>query len=115
MVFHSALLALRSLNHCYSFLRRSVITAFRPLVPRSSVLVCPFLPPCAFGVNIKLRLISLTGNVGTRLSLLLLLLCAGQVLVQEFLVGTEYVVDTVSRDGEHKVMFLFHYDRRALD
>lgn len=26
-----------------------------------------------------------------------------QVLVQEFLVGTEYVVDTVSRDGEHKV------------
>ena len=30
MVFHSALLALRSLNHCYSFLRRSVITAFRP-------------------------------------------------------------------------------------
>lgn len=26
-----------------------------------------------------------------------------QVLVQEFLVGTEYVVDTVSRDGVHKV------------
>lgn len=30
-------------------------------------------------------------------------LATPQVLVQEFLVGTEYVVDTVSRDGDHKV------------
>lgn len=30
-------------------------------------------------------------------------LATRQVLVQEFLVGTEYVVDTVSRDGNHKV------------
>lgn len=37
----------------------------------------------------------------------LLILCVGQVLVQEFLVGTEYVVDTVSRDGEHKVCMIF--------
>lgn len=35
-----------------------------------------------------------------------LTLTTGQVLVQEFLVGTEYVVDTVSRDGNHKVLLL---------
>ena len=34
------------------------------------------------------------------------------VLVQEFLEGTEYVVDMVSRDGEHKVVAIWEYDRR---
>jgi biotin carboxylase len=34
------------------------------------------------------------------------------VLVQEFLAGTEYVVDTLSRDGEHKVSAIWEYDRR---
>ncbi|KAF0695209.1 Aste57867_13973 [Aphanomyces stellatus] len=36
-------------------------------------------------------------------------------LVQEFLVGTEYVVDTVSRDGEHKVIAVWEYDKRAVN
>ncbi|CAN0245566.1 unnamed protein product [Ectocarpus fasciculatus] len=35
-----------------------------------------------------------------------------EVLVQEFLVGTEYVVDTVSRDGEHKAVAIWRYDKR---
>ena len=34
------------------------------------------------------------------------------VLVQEYLDGQEYVVDTVSRDGVHKVVALWAYDRR---
>ena len=34
------------------------------------------------------------------------------VLVQEFLEGLEYVVDTVSRDGDHRVAALWVYDRR---
>ena len=34
------------------------------------------------------------------------------VLCQEFLSGTEYVVDTVSRDGVHKVVALWRYDKR---
>mmetsp|Transcript_18234 Transcript_18234/g.29668 ORF Transcript_18234/g.29668 Transcript_18234/m.29668 type:complete len:444 (-) Transcript_18234:697-2028(-) len=34
------------------------------------------------------------------------------VLVQEFLDGAEYVVDTVSRDGEHKVCAIWEYDKR---
>lgn len=33
------------------------------------------------------------------------------VLVQEFMVGTEYVVNCVSRDGEHKVVSLWRYDK----
>ena len=35
------------------------------------------------------------------------------VLVQEYLEGQEYVIDTVSRDGEHKVVAIWAYDRRA--
>lgn len=35
-----------------------------------------------------------------------------EVLCQEFLRGNEYVVDTVSRDGEHKVMAIYMYDKR---
>ena len=35
------------------------------------------------------------------------------VLVQEFLEGQEYVIDTVSRHGEHKVVAVWAYDRRA--
>lgn len=34
------------------------------------------------------------------------------VLVQEFLGGEEYVVDTVSADGEHRVLALWRYDKR---
>lgn len=34
------------------------------------------------------------------------------VLVQEFLVGKEYVVDTISRDGAHKIATLWEYDKR---
>ncbi|CAM9125023.1 unnamed protein product [Laminaria digitata] len=38
-----------------------------------------------------------------------------EVLVQEFLVGTEYVVDTVSRDGNHKAMAIWKYDKREVN
>lgn len=34
------------------------------------------------------------------------------VLVQEFLLGPEYVVDSVTRDGLHKVVAIWAYDRR---
>ncbi|RHY38374.1 hypothetical protein DYB30_010124 [Aphanomyces astaci] len=36
-------------------------------------------------------------------------------LVQEYLTGTEYVVDTVSRDGQHKVVAVWEYDKRAVN
>jgi hypothetical protein len=35
------------------------------------------------------------------------------VLVQEFLAGQEWAVDTVSRDGEGKVVAVWRYDKRA--
>mmetsp|Transcript_8819 Transcript_8819/g.19233 ORF Transcript_8819/g.19233 Transcript_8819/m.19233 type:complete len:434 (-) Transcript_8819:508-1809(-) len=35
------------------------------------------------------------------------------ILVQEYLEGQEYVIDMVSRDGEHKVAGIWLYDRRA--
>ncbi|OQR97651.1 hypothetical protein ACHHYP_10123 [Achlya hypogyna] len=35
------------------------------------------------------------------------------LLVQEYLEGTEYVVDTVSRHGEHKIVAVWEYDKRA--
>ncbi len=35
-----------------------------------------------------------------------------QVLCQEFLRGKEYVVDHVSRDGVHKTMAVWMYDKR---
>eukprot|EP00571_Detonula_confervacea_P012019 CAMPEP_0172305252 /NCGR_PEP_ID=MMETSP1058-20130122/6570_1 /TAXON_ID=83371 /ORGANISM="Detonula confervacea, Strain CCMP 353" /LENGTH=965 /DNA_ID=CAMNT_0013016783 /DNA_START=201 /DNA_END=3098 /DNA_ORIENTATION=+ len=35
-----------------------------------------------------------------------------EVLCQEFLCGKEYVVDTVSRDGEHKTTAVWVYDKR---
>ena len=34
------------------------------------------------------------------------------VLVQEFASGTEYVADTVSKNGEHKIAALWKYDKR---
>jgi hypothetical protein len=34
------------------------------------------------------------------------------VLVQEYLEGQEYVIDMVSRDGEHKLVGIWEYDRR---
>ena len=34
------------------------------------------------------------------------------VLVQEYLKGEEWVVDTVSRNGEHKVLAIWKYDKR---
>lgn len=36
-------------------------------------------------------------------------------LVQEFLDGTEYVVDTVSRNGKHKVVAVWEYDKRVMN
>lgn len=36
-------------------------------------------------------------------------------LVQEFLEGTEYVVDSVSRDGIHKVTAVWEYDKRDVN
>jgi hypothetical protein len=36
------------------------------------------------------------------------------VLVQEFLEGKEYIVDTVSKDGVHKVVALWEYDKRSI-
>jgi len=38
-----------------------------------------------------------------------------QVLVQEFAYGTEYALDIVSRDGEHKVAALWCYDKRPVN
>ena len=35
-----------------------------------------------------------------------------EVLCQEFLRGVEYVVDTASRDGDHKTMSVWAYDKR---
>ena len=37
------------------------------------------------------------------------------VLVQEYLEGTEYILDLVSRDGEHKVAGVWTYDRRPVN
>lgn len=34
-------------------------------------------------------------------------------LIQEYLSGIEYVVDTVSRDGVHKVVAVWQYDKRV--
>ncbi|GLE01015.1 hypothetical protein PINS_up009828 [Pythium insidiosum] len=36
-------------------------------------------------------------------------------LVQEYLHGTEYVVDTVSRNGVHKVVAVWEYDKRSVN
>jgi len=38
-----------------------------------------------------------------------------EVLIQEYLVGEEYVVDTVSRDGEHKCVAIWKYDKRIFN
>lgn len=37
------------------------------------------------------------------------------VLIQEYLTGIEYVVDTVSLGGVHKVVAVWEYDRRAIN
>uniref|UniRef100_M4BST7 ATP-grasp domain-containing protein n=1 Tax=Hyaloperonospora arabidopsidis (strain Emoy2) TaxID=559515 RepID=M4BST7_HYAAE len=37
------------------------------------------------------------------------------VLLQEYLEGDEYVIDTVSRDGEHKVTAVWKYDKRHVN
>lgn len=37
---------------------------------------------------------------------------AGCGQVQEYLQGTEYVVDSVSYDGEHRVTAFWKYDKR---
>lgn len=36
-------------------------------------------------------------------------------LVQEFLKGDEYVIDGVSRDGEHKIVAVWKYDKRSVN
>merc|ERR1711972_759172 len=38
-----------------------------------------------------------------------------EVLIQEYLVGDEYVIDTVSRDGEHKCVAIWKYDKRTFN
>merc|ERR1712151_1039553 len=38
-----------------------------------------------------------------------------EVLVQEFLSGVEYVVDSVSRDGQHRIVAVWEYDKRAVN
>ena len=38
-----------------------------------------------------------------------------EVLLQEYLAGDEYVVDTVSRDGVHKCVALWVYDKRVFN
>jgi hypothetical protein len=35
--------------------------------------------------------------------------------VQEYLDGTEYVIDSVSRDGVHKVVAIWEYDKRSVN
>ena len=35
------------------------------------------------------------------------------VVIQEFLAGTEYIVDSVSRDGVHKIVAIWEYDKRS--
>ena len=37
------------------------------------------------------------------------------VLVQEYLVGKEYVIDKVSRDGVHKLVAIWEYDKRSVN
>jgi biotin carboxylase len=37
------------------------------------------------------------------------------VLCQEYLTGTEYVVDGVSRDGVYKVLAIWEYDKRSVN
>ena len=37
------------------------------------------------------------------------------VLVQEYLTGTEYVVDMVSLEGVHKAVAVWEYDRRSVN
>jgi len=37
------------------------------------------------------------------------------VLVQEFLAGQEYVIDKVSRDGVHKLVAVWKYDKRSVN
>lgn len=39
--------------------------------------------------------------------------CCHEILCQEFLKGKEYVVDCCSRDGVHKVVMMWVYDKRA--
>lgn len=36
-------------------------------------------------------------------------------LVQEYLDGMEYVVDTVSRAGAHRVCAIWEYDKRSIN
>jgi biotin carboxylase len=37
------------------------------------------------------------------------------VLVQEYLVGKEYVIDKVSKDGVHKLVAIWEYDKRSIN
>jgi biotin carboxylase len=37
------------------------------------------------------------------------------VLVQEYLLGVEYVIDKVSLNGEHKVVAVWQYDKRPIN
>ena len=59
------------------------------------------------------RMDSVLRDPGVSVSIAAPELGAGEsnVVVQEFVAGDEYVVDTVSRDGEHKVLAMWKYDK----
>ena len=37
------------------------------------------------------------------------------VLIQKYLCGTEYVIDTVNRNGQHQIVSLWAYDKREVN
>ena len=79
---------------------------------------------CGESLPVVVKLAEGTGSEGTKLCetaaaarthvewLLAHCIQDAEVLVQEYLKGDEYVVDTVSRDGVHKVCMLWRYDKR---
>lgn len=97
MAFHSPATErwLQTFIPTYIPRQRSLAVALRR--GRAAAGLAPASPPCYADVD---------GPVASFRNVSVLLV-PPQVLVQEFLVGTEYVVDTVSRDGEHKVRDLF--------
>ena len=79
---------------------------------------------CGESLPVVVKLAEGTGSEGTKLCetaaaarthvewLLAHCVQDAEVLVQEYLKGDEYVVDTVSRDGEHKVVAIWKYMKR---
>ena len=59
----------------------------------------PFLCSVSFSNHIKVQELTL-------------IVPSFRVLCQEFLKGKEYVIDQVSREGVHKTMMVWVYDKR---